>query len=262
MKSYAINHDRTPLGDMGTEKTHRYIPIKQWSPEERPRERLLHHGKKALTNAELIAILLRSGNKQESAVDLARKLLAACNHDLNRLAKMDVREMMKINGMGLAKSLSLVAAFELARRRDADDTSPDRCIHTADDAYMAFRPHLSDLDHEEFWILLLNKRHKPLRTLRISAGGFDATVVDPRMIFRHALLEKATALIIAHNHPSGALRPSRDDIRLTERIYHLGEQLNITLLDHLIIGHNRYLTFKGEGYAPFGNRSFSSLAAE
>ncbi len=247
---------------MSSNRTHRYIPIKQWSEDERPRERLLRYGKKVLTNAELIAILLRSGNRQESAVDLARRLLEVCDHDLNRLAKMDVREMMKINGMGLAKSLSLVAAFELARRRDQDDNSPDRFIHTADDAYMAFRPHLSDLDHEEFWILLLNKRHKPLRIMRISAGGLDATVVDPRMIFRHALLEKATALIIAHNHPSGALRPSRDDIRLTERIYHLGEQLNITLLDHLIIGHNRYLSFKADGYAPFGSRQSPPLAAE
>jgi len=247
---------------MSTDNTHRYIPIKHWSAEERPRERLLRYGEKVLTNAELIAILLRSGNRNESAVDLARRLLAVCNNDLNRLAQMDVREMMKINGMGLAKSLSLIAAFELARRRDREFSSSEKFIHTADDAYMAFRPHLSDLDHEEFWILLLNKRHKPLRTMRISAGGLDATIVDARMIFRHALLEKATALIIAHNHPSGSLRPSKDDIRLTERIYQLGEQLNITLLDHLIIGHNRYLSFKGEGYAPFGNRSFTALAAE
>lgn len=221
--------------------------IKSWSPEDRPREKLLLKGTSALSDAELIAILLRSGTAHLSAVDVAKKVLAHVDNNLDSLAKISVKDLMKAKGVGEAKAITIVAALELGRRRK--DQSPEERpkIEGARTAVEMIKGDLMDLPHEEFWVMLLNRANRLIRKKKISEGGVSGTVADPKIIFKAAVDELASGIIVAHNHPSGNLKPSESDINLTRKIKEAGKVLEITLLDHLIIAHDRYFSFADEG---------------
>ena len=220
--------------------------IKSWSPEDRPREKLLLKGTSALSDAELIAILLGSGTAHLSAVDVAKKVLAHVENNLDSLAKLSIKELMKAKGVGEAKAITIVAALELGRRRK--DQGPDEKpkIEGAKTAFDLIKGDLMDLPHEEFWVILLNRANRMIRKKKISEGGVSGTVADPKIIFKLAVDELASGIIVAHNHPSGNLKPSESDINLTRKIKEAGKVLEITLLDHLIIAHNRYFSFADE----------------
>jgi DNA repair protein RadC len=221
--------------------------IKSWSPEDRPREKLLLKGTSALSDAELIAILIGSGTAHLSAVDVAKKVLAHVENNLDSLAKLSVKELMKAKGVGEAKAVTIVAALELGRRRK--DQGPDEKpkIEGAKTAFDLIKGDLMDLPHEEFWVILLNRANRMIRKKRISEGGVSGTVADPKIIFKLAVDELASGIIVAHNHPSGNLKPSESDINLTRKIKEAGKVLEITLLDHLIVAHDRYFSFADEG---------------
>lgn len=226
------------------------LGILSWKEEDRPREKLLLKGKESLSDAELLAILLGSGTPKLSAVDVAKLLLKEANHSLVDLGQMTVKEMSKVPGIGPAKAITVLSAAELARRRKADrsDTHP---ISSSLESFKYFYPLLADLDHERFFVVLLNRRHIPIRHIQVSTGGVVATVVDPKIIFKKALeQELCTAMILAHNHPSGGLVPSVQDKKLTERLYRAGQLLDIKVLDHIIVGHDEYFSFADEGIMP------------
>jgi len=222
--------------------------IKTWSPEDRPREKLLLKGTAALSDAELIAILLRSGTAQLSAVDVGKKILAAVDNNLDQLAKRSTKELTKVKGVGEAKAMTIVAALELGRRRK--DQSPDEKpkIDGSAAAWKIIQGDLMDLDHEEFWVLLLNRANRLIKKKRVSEGGVSGTVADPKIVFKLALEELASGIIVVHNHPSGNPKPSDNDINLTKKIKEGGKMLEIQLLDHLIIAHDRYFSFADEGF--------------
>lgn len=224
-----------------------YQPIRQWSQEDRPREKLLLKGKNALSDAELIAILLGSGSRGESAVDLARKILQSADNKLHELGKMEIKQLSAFKGIGEAKALTLMAALELGRRRRAEPT-PDRLtITTSRDAYAYAAPWMQDLPHEEFHIILLNRANQIIGRRQISSGGVSGTVVDVKLIFKEALQALASGIIALHNHPSGNLKPSDADIKLTQKIHEGARLLDIRLLDHLIIsGDKGYYSFADE----------------
>lgn len=221
--------------------------IKSWSPEDRPREKLLLKGTSALSDAELIAILIGSGTAKLSAVDVAKKVLAYVENNLDGLAKLSIKELMKAKGIGEAKAITIVAALELGRRRK--DQSPDEKpkIESSKTAFDLIKGDLMDLPHEEFWVMLLNRANRMTRKKRISEGGVSGTVADPKIIFKLALDDLASGIIVVHNHPSGNLKPSDSDINLTKKIKEAGKVLEISLLDHLIIAHDRYFSFADEG---------------
>ncbi len=225
-----------------------YIPIKHWAKDERPREKLLKHGTPALSTNELFAILLRSGQEEESALDLARRILSDCNNDLNLLARMDTRDLMnRYKGIGIAKAASIIAAIEIGRRRKLETARISPMIKSSVDVYHYMAPLIADLDHEEFWAIYLNNSNYIKGSERLSIGGMSGTVVDLRILFRKALDMKANAIIIAHNHPSGSLTPSRHDKSITEKIREAGMLLDIILHDHLIIGSDSYFSFVDAG---------------
>lgn len=221
--------------------------IKSWSPEDRPREKLLTKGTSALSDAELIAILLGSGMAKLSAVDLAKKVLAHVENNLDSLAKLSVKELMKAKGIGEAKAITIVAALELGRRRKEQSPDEKPKIESSKTAVALIKGDLMDLPHEEFWVMLLNRANRMTRKKRISEGGVSGTVADPKIIFKLAVDELASGIIVAHNHPSGNLKPSESDINLTRKIKEAGKVLEIALLDHLIIAHDRYFSFADEG---------------
>ncbi|MBS1505784.1 MAG: DNA repair protein RadC [Bacteroidetes bacterium] len=223
------------------------LNIKSWSPEDRPREKLLLKGTSALSDAELIAILLGSGTTKLSAVDVAKKVLAHVDNNLDSLAKLTVKELMKAKGIGEARAITIVAALELGRRRK--DQSPDEKpkIDGSKTAVELIRGELMDLPHEEFWVLLLNRANRLIKKKKISEGGVSGTVADPKIIFKLAVEELASAIIVAHNHPSGNMKPSESDITLTKKIKEAGKLLDISLLDHLIIARDKYYSFADEG---------------
>lgn len=223
------------------------LNIKSWSPEDRPREKLLLKGTSALSDAELIAILLGSGTAKLSAVDVAKKVLAHVDNNLDSLAKLTVKELMKAKGIGEARAITIVAALELGRRRK--DQSPDEKpkIDGSKTAVELIRGELMDLPHEEFWVLLLNRANRLIKKKKISEGGVSGTVADPKIIFKLAVEELASAIIVAHNHPSGNMKPSESDITLTKKIKEAGKLLDISLLDHLIIARDKYYSFADEG---------------
>ena len=224
-----------------------FINIKEWSPEDRPREKLLLKGKSALSDAELIAILLGTGTTTQSAVDLAKKILQNASNSLNDLARLSVKDLMKIKGIGEAKAVSVVAALELGRRRKEMDEEEKPKIVSSIDAFHILKPQLLDLTHEEFWILLLNRANRVIKKHQISAGGVTGTVADPKIIFKIALEELACGLVLAHNHPSGNLNASQADIDLTKKLKEAGKLLEIQVLDHLIIANQKYFSFADEG---------------
>ncbi len=220
--------------------------IKEWSENDRPREKLIVQGKNALTDAELIAILIGSGNRDESAVDLSKRILASVDHKINALGKLSPKQLMAFKGIGEAKAIAIVAGLELGRRRREEDVSVIPEITCSKDAYDLFRPMIGDLDHEEFWALFLNNANKVIQKKQISVGGKTGTIVDARIVFRSALEYGATGIIIGHNHPSGSIAPSKSDKELTQKLKHGGLSLDIKVLDHLIITEKNYFSFADE----------------
>ena len=221
--------------------------IKQWSAADQPREKLLQLGAKTLSEAELIAILMRVGTRNKSAVDVAKDLMSQHEHSLASVAKLTVHELMKIKGIGEAKAVSIAAALELGRRRVTEQPIQKSQISTSVDAYDLIHSRMRDLTREEFWIILLDRRSKVIAIEEIHVGGMSAMVVDPKIIFQKALERKASSVILSHNHPSGSPSPSMEDIRLTEKVKLAGSYIDIKVLDHIIIGEGAYYSFADEG---------------
>lgn len=223
------------------------LNIKSWSPEDRPREKLLLKGTSALSDAELVAILIGSGTPKLSAVELSKKILLQGNNNLNELARLSVKDLMKIKGIGEAKSITIVAALELGRRRREQDAEEKPKITSSKDAYDLLKGDMMDLPKEEFWVLLLNRANRVAKKKRVSEGGVSGTVADPKIIYKMALEELASGIIVAHNHPSGNLQASQSDLDLTKKLKEAGKFLEIQLLDHIIIANQKYLSFADEG---------------
>lgn len=223
------------------------ISIKAWAEEDRPREKLATQGRRALTDAELIAILIGSGSRTETAVELSKRILHHYDNDLQRLGKVSIAELSKFKGIGEAKAISIIAALELGRRRGDTEIKVPEVVNGSQSVYQVLRRHLVDLNHEEFWILLLSRSCKIISKELISKGGLSGTVADPKIIFHIALQHQASSIILAHNHPSGNLKPSQQDIDLTRKIHQAGRILDIGVLDHLIITDGGYYSFADEG---------------
>ncbi|MBP6335216.1 MAG: DNA repair protein RadC [Bacteroidia bacterium] len=223
------------------------MSIKTWAEEDRPREKLLLKGKHTLSDAELVAILLSSGNVNETAVELARRILSECGNDLLQLGRKNASELMTFKGIGEAKAITIIAALELGRRRNVATPEKIEKISTSKDVVAIFQPILGDLLHEEFWILFLNRANRIIGKQQISTGGMSGTVADPRMIFKSALDKKALAIILCHNHPSGNTQPSEADMSLTKSLHAAGKILEITVLDHIIITQSGFYSFADEG---------------
>jgi DNA repair protein RadC len=223
------------------------LNIKSWSPDDRPREKLLLKGTSALSDAELIAILIGSGTTTLSAVELSKLLLQTASNNLNELARLSAKDLMKIKGIGEARALAIIAALELGRRRKdvADEEKPK--IITSKDAFDILKTELLDIPHEEFWILILNRANKVIRKHQVSQGGVAGTIADPKIIFKLALDALGSSIILAHNHPSGNLTASQADIDLTKKLKEAGKLLEIQVLDHLIVAGQKYFSFADEG---------------
>ena len=225
----------------------KHIAIKDWSKDDQPREKLLEQGPTVLSDAELMAILIRSGSPSESAVDLSKRILREVNGDLGAIARMTAKELMRFNGIGEAKALSIVAALELGRRRRDREPASKVSITSSLNAYREIRSKLADLAHEEFWVLLLNRANDLVKMKRVGQGGIHATVADPKVIFKEALEHSCPNMIVCHNHPSGQLKPSKADIKLTQKLIDGGKILDISVMDHLIVTANGYYSFADEG---------------
>lgn len=225
----------------------KYFSIKHWSEDDRPREKLLSKGKSILSDAELIAILIGSGSRNESAVELSKRILQQNNNQLHQLQKQTIQQLMQFRGIGEAKAVSIVAALELAKRLQLSETKELTKIGSSADVCRLMQPVIGDLPHEEFWVLFLNNSNKVIYKLQLSKGGLTQTVVDIRLIFKTALEHLATALILVHNHPSGQLNPSSTDKDITQKIKLAGNSLDIRLLDHLIVTRSEYYSFADEG---------------
>lgn len=223
------------------------ISIKNWAEDDKPREKLLHKGPSALSNAELIAILIGSGNLQESAVALSKRIMSEQKDNLAELARLTISDLKKYKGIGEAKAITIAAALELGRRRSITVLNEKAQIKDSKSAYILLQKELGDLNYENFCIILLNRANKVLKTIRISEGGITGTVVDPRKVFKIALDNNATSLILGHNHPSGQLTPSEADIQLTKKLKQAGETLDLPVLDHIIVGDGNYYSFADEG---------------
>ncbi|MGI4884092.1 MAG: RadC family protein [Janthinobacterium lividum] len=225
----------------------RPLGIKSWAEEDRPREKLLAKGRGALSDAELIAILLGSGTVKLSAVDVAKLMLQGVGHDLNELARQSVKQLCRHPGIGEAKAIAVVAALELGRRRKEADAPARTTITCSRDIYNLVRPNLMDLPHEEFWVILLNRANVVMRKVAVSQGGVAGTVADPKMIFKEALEQLASSIILVHNHPSGNRQPSAADLALTKKLRQAGDFLDLPVLDHLIYTDRGYYSFADEG---------------
>jgi len=224
-----------------------FLNIKNWAAEDRPREKLLLKGTSALSDAELIAILIGTGTASTSAVDLAKNILLSAGNNLDDLARFTVKDLMKIKGIGEAKAITIISALELGRRRKEISGRDRPKIGRSNDAYELIKGDLMDIPHEEFWLLLLNRANRVIRKQQISLGGVHGTVADPKIIFKVALEDLASGIIVAHNHPSGNLNPSQQDIDLTKKLKEAGKLLEIQLLDHLIVAGRNYYSFADEG---------------
>lgn len=223
------------------------LNLKAWAEEDRPREKLMGKGRQVLSEAELIAILIGSGSRNETAVELSKRILSAVENNLNELGKLGVNELTKFKGIGEAKAISIVAALELGRRRKETETVKREKITTSRDAYEAMKPKMIDLPHEEFWLVILNRANGIIKKELISRGGVAGTVVDTKIIFKCAVEHYASSIIICHNHPSGNLKPSEADIKITKSIKEAGKIMEIPLIDHLIITDAGYYSFADEG---------------
>ena len=223
------------------EKTN--LSIKSWSESDRPREKLLLKGRSVLTESELLAVLIGSGNKTESAVELCKRILSDINNDLNRLGKYSVSDLMKYKGIGEAKAISIIAALELGRRRKLEPKQNRIQLTSSQKVFEYLHEHFMDLPHEEFWFLSLNRSNKVIAKHCISKGGLSNTIVDVRLIMKNAINDLASSIILAHNHPSGNLDPSDADKQITEKIKSATKLFDVTLLDHLIITDDNYYSF-------------------
>jgi|TARA_B110000879_G_scaffold70898_1_gene99003 DNA repair protein RadC len=221
--------------------------IKQWAEDDRPREKFILKGRSSLSDAELLAIILGSGSRNESAVELARRILDSASNSLVELGKYNLSELQSFKGIGEAKSISIAAALEIGRRRRSQEINVKNKIASSNDAFELLHAELSDLNTEEFWIILMNRANKVIKKIRISSGGISGTVADSRVIFKAAIDNLASAIILAHNHPSGNLKPSQSDINLTKKMKESGNILDIPVLDHIIIAENSYFSFADEG---------------
>jgi len=221
--------------------------ILSWAAEDRPREKMLLKGKNALSDAELIAIVLRTGTRSKSALEMAREILQRAHNNLDELGRLDIGELSKIKGMGTTKALTLAAVLELGRRRKEESAVERESFTSSKKVYNYLRQYLEDLPHEEFYVLLLNRANRLIRHVSLSKGGTSGTVVDSKIVFAEALHSKASALILAHNHPSGNILPSEQDIALTRKLKDAARLFDMSLLDHLIIGHNKYYSMQEEG---------------
>lgn len=222
--------------------------IKAWAEEDRPREKMMLKGRAALSDSELLAIILGSGSMDENVVDLAKKMLGSVGNNLNALGKLSLKDLQKFKGVGPAKAISIAAAMELGRRRQTEEAVQKPTITSSKDAYQHVSQDLSDLPHEEFWVLMLNQSNRIVSKQKISAGGIAGTLVDIRIIFKKALEYSATSMVLAHNHPSGSLKPSPSDIELTKKIAEAGKTMEIKVLDHIIVGsEGGYYSFADEG---------------
>jgi DNA repair protein RadC len=222
------------------------LSIKNWAEADRPREKLLEKGRNALSDAELIAILLGSGTKDLTAVELAQNILHHVGNDLNKLGKLSIKELMQHKGVGKAKAITIAAALELGRRRKESESNQKTFIKSSKDAYEFISPFLSDLHHEEFWAIYLNRNNSIIHYAKIGQGGISATIADIRIILKTAIEQLASGIIICHNHPSGNIKPSESDISLTNRIKEAAKLLEINLLDHIIFTDKSYFSFADE----------------
>ena len=221
--------------------------IKNWAEDDKPREKLMLKGKQALSDAELIAILIGSGSRNESAVSLSKRILASVDNNLNALGKLSLKQLMDFKGIGEAKAISIAAALELGRRRRLEETVELKKISSSKAVFEIMQPLIGELPHEEFWVLYLNNSNKVIHKSQLSKGGIAGTVVDIRLVFKMALEQNATSLILTHNHPSGKLEASNADKEITQKLKLAGEQLEIRVLDHIIITEKGYLSFQDEG---------------
>ncbi|MGB5417831.1 RadC family protein [Algibacter sp.] len=220
--------------------------IKNWSQDDQPREKLLYKGKAALSDAELVAILIGSGNRQESAVDLCKRILASTDNNLSALGKLTIKQLMEFKGIGEAKAISIIAALELGRRRRGEEALEKRKITSSASVFELMQPIIGELEHEEFWIIYVNNSNKVLQKNQLSKGGITGTLVDVRLVLKNALEVGATGLVLAHNHPSGTLKPSEADKQITQKLKSAAQSLDIKVLDHLIITEKAYFSFADE----------------
>lgn len=224
-----------------------HLRILSWAEEDRPREKLLLKGKSALSDAELIAILIGSGTKEMTAVELSKKILGQVHHNLNELAALSVSDLLKFKGIGEAKAISIVSALELGRRRKTSEYLKKPKVTCSRDAYEVLIPELLDQPQEEFWIILLNRANFVIKKIQVSSGGVSGTVADPKLIFKQAIENLASGMILAHNHPSGHLKPSEADIKLTKKLKDVGVLVEIPVLDHIIFCNSGFFSFADEG---------------
>ena len=223
------------------------MSLKFLAEDDRPREKFLQKGKNSLTDSELLAIIMGSGNREESVLELARKILASVNNNWHQLSLLSVKDLMKFKGIGEAKAISIITALEIGRRRAGQEIPERSVIGNSHDAYSILKNHLSDLRTEEFWAIFLNNSNKVIYTSQLTQGGISQSIVYVRVLFKTALEHFSTGVIIAHNHPSGSLKPSKEDINITKKIKEAGNVLSIQLLDHIIITQNSYFSFSDAG---------------
>lgn len=224
------------------------LNIKDWAEEDRPREKMLLKGVSALSDAELLGILIGSGNKSETAVELSQRILHSVSNNLNTLGKLEIRDLIKdFKGIGEAKAITIVAALELGKRRKLSEALVSPQITSSKDVYDIFHPILADLKHEEVWVLFLNRANKVVENIQISKGGLTATVVDIRLIMKEGIQSLASAMVLCHNHPSGNTQPSDDDDQITKRLKEAGHIMDIRLLDHIIVCDNSYYSYMDTG---------------
>ena len=222
------------------------MPIKSWAEDDRPREKMLLKGKTALSDAELVAILIGSGSKNESAVTLSKRILASIDNNLNSLGKLSVLELQRFKGIGEAKAISIMTALELGRRRRLEEALELPTVTSSKAIFNIMQPLIGELQHEEFWIVYLNNSNKVIYKDQLSKGGLTGTLVDVRLVFKRGIELNATAIILCHNHPSGKLQPSNADKQITSKLVKAGETLDIKVLDHLIVTENAYFSFADE----------------
>ncbi|MFL9836593.1 DNA repair protein RadC [Flavobacterium sp. ST-75] len=230
------------------EETTGSFSIKYWAEDDKPREKLILKGKTALSDAELIAILIGSGSRNESAVELSKRILKSVDNNLNTLGKLSVKQLMTFKGIGEAKAVTIAAAAELGRRRREEDTVDLKKVTSSKAVYEIMQPLIGELPHEEFWVLYLNNSNKVIYKSQLSKGGITGTIVDVRLAFKLALEHNATGMILVHNHPSGALQASEPDRQITKQMQQAGQSLSINILDHVIVTEKAYLSFADEGY--------------
>jgi DNA repair protein RadC len=230
-----------------TQTMNQNISIKSWAEDDRPREKMILKGRHVLSDTELLAILLGSGTRDKSAVELAQEILSSCSNDLSEFGKFSFHELVKFNGVGMAKAVTILAALELGRRRKDSQPQKRLKITSSQHAFDLMETYFKDLIQEEFYIILLNRSNEVIKTQHISKGGFSGTIADGKVIFKYALENAANGIILCHNHPSGNVKPSDADLRLTKKMCEFGQMIDLPVLDHLIFGDNNYLSLADHG---------------